>query len=319
MRDLAKTPLRRDRDPKHGVFLMIRFRKSDDYAAITAAIEGSLADYDLDLIRADWHQFHDELWSNVRDCMERANYGVAVFETMGGEPLSPNVSLELGYMMAQGKKCLLLCEESAQLLPVDLAGHLCRKFDARDIIGSVQREVSTWLEDIGVAKKSGERLLVFVSQGGTCRDPMAKAILLKLVEDLDLGYHLRVEGMAGGQATKREASPCARRAIKEMFGEDLLANHQPRTITRRLAEDADLILVMEEKLLNPKVLPPEKTFALKAYFGLPGHIEDPWRWHQREDDDTMSRYRNCCQELRGILESNLPRLIENLRLPRSPR
>jgi protein-tyrosine-phosphatase len=304
--------IKRDRDPKHGIFLMIRFRNSDVHAAITAAVEESLADYDIDLIRADWHQFQDELWANVRNCMDRADYGIAVFETIGGETLSPNVSLELGYMLAQGKKCLLMKEKGAQLLPVDLAGHLCRQFDASDLIGSIQRELRGWMEDLGVAKKSNERLLVFVSQGGTCRDPMAKAILLRLLENVDLRYNLHVEAMGLGQSSKRQASRCARRAIEEMFGEDLLANHYPRTITRRMAEDADLILVMEEKLLNPKVLPPEKTFALKAYFGLPGHIEDPWP--DRDDDESMSRYRNCCRELRTILESNLSRLVTDLEL-----
>jgi protein-tyrosine-phosphatase len=133
---------------------------------------------------------------------------------------------------------------------------------------------------------------------------MAKAILLRLVEGLNVGYDLHVEALGLGQSRKRQASRNARRAIEEMFGEDLLANHHPRTITRRLAQDADLILVMEEKLLNPKVLPPEKTFALKAYFGLPGHVQDPWP--DRGDEASMSRYRNCCQELRTILESNPP-------------
>jgi hypothetical protein len=111
------------------------------------------------------------------------------------------------------------------------------------------------------------------------------------------------EAMGLSQSSKRQASRCSRRAIEEMFGEDLLANHHPRTITRRMADDADLIPVMEENLLNPKVLPPEKTFALKAYFGLPGHIEDAWP--DRDDDESMSRYRNCCRELKTILESNL--------------
>jgi protein-tyrosine-phosphatase len=310
MRVSAQSSIRRDRDPAHGVFLMIRFRDSDSHVAITKAIEESLADYDLDLIRADWRQFHGELWSNVRDCIKRADYGVAVFERIGEEPISLNVALELGYMLAQGKNCLLLREKNVHLLPVDLAGHLCREFDIGDAGTSVRREVRAWLEDVGIAKKSDERLLVFVSQGGTCRDPMAKAILLKLLEKADLNYELHVEARGLGQSSKRQASRCARRAIEEMFGEDLLANHRPRTITRRLAEDADLIFVMEEKLLNPKVLPPEKTFPLKHYFGLPGHVQDPWP--DRDDDESMSRYRTCCQDLRAILESNLPRLIKDL-------
>ena len=35
-------------------------------------------------------------------------------------------------------------------------------------------QIRQWLQDIGVAKCSGERLVIFVSRGGTCRCAMAK-------------------------------------------------------------------------------------------------------------------------------------------------
>lgn len=60
-----------------------------------------------------------------------------------------------------------------------------------------------------------------------------------------------------------------------MFGKDLLANHRPQTIIRRLAEDGDLIFVMEEKLLNPKVLPPERHSRSNST-SASRHVHDPW-------------------------------------------
>jgi hypothetical protein len=44
----AQASIKRDRDPAHGVFLMIRFRDSDSHAAITKAIEESLAELRCD-------------------------------------------------------------------------------------------------------------------------------------------------------------------------------------------------------------------------------------------------------------------------------
>jgi len=109
--------IRRDGDPAHGVFLMIRFEDSDSHAAITKAIEESLADYDLDLIRADWSKFHGELWSNVRHCIDRADYGVAVFERIGGEP----ISLKLNFLGPSDVNCptieLPSCRSSTSKFP----------------------------------------------------------------------------------------------------------------------------------------------------------------------------------------------------------
>lgn len=66
MRELAEAQVRRDRDPKNGVFLMVRFRNSDLLTTVTATIEEVLSEYDLDLVRADWHQFHEELAASLR-------------------------------------------------------------------------------------------------------------------------------------------------------------------------------------------------------------------------------------------------------------
>jgi protein-tyrosine-phosphatase/nucleoside 2-deoxyribosyltransferase len=293
------------------VFLMIRFRETREHDEIAEVLERTLADYSIQLLRADWSQKEDELWANVRNCMDRCAYGIAVFETIHESGTSPNVSLELGFMMAQNKRCLLLKEKGIPRLHADLVGHLCREFDAKDIADSVPAQVRQWLRDLGLAKRPDERWLVFVSHGGTCRDPMARAITMRLAAEMPPGFPLQVKAVAIGPPTKHEASSGARRAIHEMFGEDLLANHCPTAIDAAVVRDADLILLMDHRLLNPKVFPLEKTFVLKPFFGLNGDVDDPWP--DSGDDAAAKRYGDCCAELHQILRSNFEKLIEFLR------
>jgi hypothetical protein len=121
------------------VFLMIRFREAKEYEMIAEVLAEVLDQYSLTLVRADYKQHHDELWSNVRHCMDNSQYGIAVFEHIAEPTLSPNVSLELGYMLAEGKRCLLLREKSVPSLQADLVGHLCREFDRDRISESLGR------------------------------------------------------------------------------------------------------------------------------------------------------------------------------------
>jgi protein-tyrosine-phosphatase len=161
------------------------------------------------------------------------------------------------------------------------------------------------------------KILVFVSSGGTCRDPMAKAIATKLLEGRKLKHHINIKAAALGPLSKSEASYAARYVIKEMYNEDLLADHRPEPLTPRLMEQADLILVMDKSLLSPRgknfpVLPVEKSFVLKEFFGLSGDVRDPWP--DGKDVTRLNEYRKCANELRDILSNNLDHLVKVLDL-----
>ena len=106
------------------VFLMMHFGKTEQHKKISDEISLVLSNYSLNLIRADSKQYQDELWPNVRSCMNASYYGIAVFEQIEVHDINPNMSLELGYKLAQGKKCLLLKEKMLNPLPSDLAGRI---------------------------------------------------------------------------------------------------------------------------------------------------------------------------------------------------
>jgi len=160
--------------------------------------------------------------------------------------------------------------------------------------------------------RSRRKTLVFLSAGGTGRDPMAKAITTKLLDTRRLKHPIDIHAVALGPVSAAQAEFAARYVIKEMYGEDLLADHKPAQLTPDLAKKADLILVMDRSLMTTpgKVLPAEKTFLLKAFLGAGGNdldVVDPWP--DGKSEATLARYRACAEGLRDVLTQNLDRLI----------
>ena len=126
--------------------------------------------------------------------------------------------------------------------------------------------------------RRSQKTLVFVSAGGTCRDPIAKVITTQLLQTKTPRPRIKVRAAGLGPLSAAEASYAARYVIREMYGEDLLKDHRPELLTPELREQADLILVMDKSLLlTPgKTLPRNKAFVLKEFLGLHGDVVDPW-------------------------------------------
>lgn len=161
-----------------------------------------------------------------------------------------------------------------------------------------------------------DKLLLYLSAGGTGRDPMAKAITLQLIKDRPLKSRLRVEGMALGPLSGTEVEFAARNAIKELYGKDLLKGYVPRTVTQELLDESDLILVMDHSLKDPRtferILPKTKTYVFKEFFGLKGGIKDPCP--DGRDKKTLTRYKKCALEMKGILEEHVEDLLNALQI-----
>lgn len=295
-------------NPGSNVFLMMRFRDTKQHREILDAVRAALKFYGLHGLRADDKTYSDSLWSNVKSYMDACDSGIAVFEQIEDDDFNPNVSLELGYMMAAKKRVLLLKEKHLRALPADVVGHLYKSFDSYDIPASIRPSVHDWLRDIGVAKSATERVVVFVSYGGTCRCAMAKVALDQALKGRHLPYRLRVVSVAHKFGGTNEASRGARRAVYDAYGLDLLEYHR---VTRRnsgLLADADLILVMEEQLREG--LPSEKTFVFNPFFGRGGDVANPWP--DDENDAAHSRYRECMREIRTAVEEGTDRVLSYL-------
>jgi protein-tyrosine-phosphatase len=184
---------------------------------------------------------------------------------------------------------------------------LYKQFDGRDIATTVRRAVDAWLRDVGIAKSASEKLVVFVSYGGTCRCAMSKIVARKAFEGRSLPFSIRFESMAATYGTAVRASNGARKAIAEAFGEDLLESHRVMKRNRGIIEDADLILVMDQKLRAG--LPSKKTQLLSEFFGFEGDIKNPWPDYAKGAEQ---KYRKCLTQLRSFIEPNADRLITEL-------
>jgi hypothetical protein len=132
------------------VFAMMRFRSGPQYDEIHDAISSGMACYGLTLLRADDKDYTGDLWENVCLCMLGSRFGVAVFEEIDLREFNPNVALELGFMTALGKRCLLLKDQRMPRMPTDIVGKLYKEFDSYDITATIQRAIKSWARDLGL-------------------------------------------------------------------------------------------------------------------------------------------------------------------------
>lgn len=142
--------------------------------------------------------------------------------------------------------------------------------------------------------------VLFVCGGNTCRSPMAKVLLTEKLRETGKLNLYAVDSAAKDIPTFKEASPGAREAVKHILGDDLLANHQAKQLTGEMAEQADIILVMRNRM--KKGLPADKTWTLKEYAGGSGEIEDPMTSNKPE------AYLKCAQEISSCIDKIALRL-----------
>jgi predicted nucleotide-binding protein len=74
---------------------------------------------------------------------------VAIFEEIDEREFNPNIALELGFMLALNKRCLILKDQRMPKMPTDIVGKLYKEFDTYNIETSVTRSVEAWAHDIG--------------------------------------------------------------------------------------------------------------------------------------------------------------------------
>jgi hypothetical protein len=138
-------------EPDRNVFVMMRFLHSAQLDEAHAAIKETLADRGFHAVRADDRDYTGELWSNIEVYLTCCRYGIAIFEDIEKRDFNPNVSLELGYMLGQRKRCLILKEQRLPDLPADVIHRLYKSFDMFNVQASVSREVARWIDvDLGI-------------------------------------------------------------------------------------------------------------------------------------------------------------------------
>jgi hypothetical protein len=105
-------------------------------------------------------------------------------------------------MLALGRKCLLLKEKRLKRLQTDLCGHLYKEFDSRNTRPTLLAQMADWLKEIGARKRDGEKMVVFVSAGGTDRCAIGKSLLTHFLSKTKQSFRYRAESRGFGSNTK---------------------------------------------------------------------------------------------------------------------
>jgi nucleoside 2-deoxyribosyltransferase len=133
--------------PERVAFVMTRFNNTRLHNEIFEAIWKSLADVGFTAVRADGQAFHDNLFENVLTYIHGCRFGIAVFERLSADDFNPNVSLEVGYMLALRKPVCLLKDQTLRALPTDLVGRIYRTFDPQSPRESIPSQLQSWMTE----------------------------------------------------------------------------------------------------------------------------------------------------------------------------
>lgn len=325
------------RVPESNLFLMTRFRDTDQHKAVSSAVEEAVAAFGLKFVRADNPNLREtKLWDKVQQCMEACRYGVAIFESIDETDFNPNVSLELGYMMGLGRQLLLLKERRVKKLFTDLVGFVYGEFDSYEIRPTVLGQMADWLKQVRVRKQDGERLVVFVSYGGQDRCAIAKVITKHLLEEDKCILNVRVESRGAENPSEPTAAKTGIEVVHNRLKRDLLSEHRPRRAGIAFLFEADLILATDQQVLD-KLLKAfekypgtgedkcivrdeiqQKTHLLSKFFGgTIEDIEDPFP--DKRNEDSRQNYEKCFGDLYSRISTNLPALVEFLERSEVPK
>ena len=137
-------------DPKRLGFLVMRFTAAKPFERIVKTIKDTASKYGLHVVRADEHEFHSDLWGNVRTFLHGCGFGIAVYERIETDEPNANVGLEVGYLMAMNKPVLLLKDKTLDTTQTDLAGKLYKPFDPHDPEGTIPALLERWFADYGI-------------------------------------------------------------------------------------------------------------------------------------------------------------------------
>jgi hypothetical protein len=137
-------------NPKKTGFIIMQFTATKAHDAILRSVKATLAKFSLNGLRADEKEYADEILANIRTYMHGCDFGVAVFERLMKDEFNPNMALEVGYMMAQGKPVLLLKDKTLKYLHTDIVGKLYRDFDPQNPDATIPSQLESWLRDKGL-------------------------------------------------------------------------------------------------------------------------------------------------------------------------
>jgi len=128
-------------------FIIMKFGNDNIYTEISNIIKTALLPVGIIGLRADDKQYHGDLFYNISTYLHGCDFGIALYDRVDSENFNPNVSLEVGYLLAMNKPICLLKEKSLKALPTDLASKLYKEFDIHNLSDTIPLVLNKWLID----------------------------------------------------------------------------------------------------------------------------------------------------------------------------
>jgi hypothetical protein len=130
--------------PRRAILLLMRFDESPLLQSLREAIQAVADRLGYDVIRADDRDYTGELWANVDLCVRNTDLVIALLEDVERRDCDANVMVEVGYVLALSRPCLLLTERRIAKIPAVLRHRVMSSFDAYDPT-TVERAVERWM------------------------------------------------------------------------------------------------------------------------------------------------------------------------------
>jgi hypothetical protein len=278
-----------ERNEIRNVFVVMRYSsESPALLEIEEAIKKTLKRYGLTAVLARDVAFNQELWSNIRYCMDHSRYGIVIFERLVQPDYNPNVTLELGYMLALRRPTLILKERSLPTLHSNIMGHLYTPFDSHKVSETVSVAVETWLRQLGHTP---------------C--PLARTISgTSHLESNKERTSLILEALSQAEHTIRQAASLSSLAISE---EELTEENDDGTFQKLLLGERDRIMYLLSQGSTIRIIICPEAQIERVELGL----VDGKYVHQ----NILPRYDQLIKVIKHNINNANLQIISTLRLP----